>query len=247
MSKLAYILFAFAILTFTSCRHDRRPSSRRQTVRTETPQQQPPSKQQNTQPPSNTDKNTTSVLTGSQIYERCNSAVFYVLTTDGKNGYQGSGFFVTPNGRAVSNYHVFQGTLMGGEEIHLTDGRKLKIANVVAKSQKYDFIVFDVKTSKSVNYIPLSTNRPKVGEKVYAIGSPLGLDNTFSSGEISQIRPNEDYQLQISVPIDHGSSGGALINQYGEVIGITSAGLGEISSANLNFAVDIERVRGYVK
>jgi len=72
------------------------------------------------------------------------------------------------------------------------------------------------------------------------------LDNTFSSGEISQIRPNEDYQIQISVPIDHGSSGGALINQYGEAIGITSAGLGEYSSANLNFAVDIERVRGTI-
>ncbi|MEE3447811.1 MAG: trypsin-like peptidase domain-containing protein [Bacteroidales bacterium] len=64
--------------------------------------------------------------------------------------------------------------------------------------------------------------------------------------KISQIHRGEDYELQISVPIDHGSSGGALINRYGEVIGITSAGLGEISSANLNFAVDIERVRGYI-
>ncbi len=234
------------LLTFSACRHDRRPSSRRQTVRTETPQQQPPSKQQNTQSPSNTDKNTSTALLGEQIYERCNSAVFYVLTTDGENGYQGSGFFVTSRGRAVSNYHVFKGTLLGGEEIHLTDGRKLKISKIVAQSQKYDYIVFDVQTSKAVNYIPLSTHTPKVGEKVYAIGSPLGLDNTFSSGEISQIRRGEDYELQISVPIDHGSSGGALINRYGEVIGITSAGLGEISSANLNFAVDIERVRGYI-
>ena len=245
MSKLAYILFAFAILTFTSCRHDRRPSSRRQTVRTETPQQQTPSKQQNTQPPSNTDKNTTSVLTGSQIYERCNSAVFYVLTTDGQHQYQGSGFFVTANGRAVSNYHVFQGTLMGGEEIYLTDGRKLKISKVIHKSEKYDFIVFDVKTSKPVNYIPLSTHKNKIGDEIFAIGSPRGLDNTFSQGQISQIRPNEDYQLQINVPIDHGSSGGALINRFGEAIGITSAGLN--STANLNFAVDIERVRGYIK
>lgn len=55
----------------------------------------------------------------------------------------------------------------------------------------------------------------------------------------------EDYELQINVPIDHGSSGGALINRFGEAIGITSAGLN--STANLNFAVDIERVRGYIK
>ena len=246
MSKVAYIFLIVTFLALTACRHDRRPSTRRDYARTETTQPQQPSRQTDTKT-TNTQKPSGTVLSGAEIYKKCNSAVFYVLTTDGKNGYQGSGFFVTPNGRAVSNYHVFQGTLMGGEEIHLTDGRKLKISNVVAKSEKYDFIVFDVKASKSVNYIPLSTHRPQVGEKVYAIGSPLGLDNTFSSGEISQIRPNEDYQLQISVPIDHGSSGGALINQYGEVIGITSAGLGEISSANLNFAVDIERVRKYLK
>ncbi|MBO7463500.1 MAG: trypsin-like peptidase domain-containing protein [Bacteroidales bacterium] len=246
MSKVAYILLIVISLSLAACRHDRRPSARRDYARTETTQSQQQPRQTDTKP-TNTQKTSGTILSGSEIYKKCNSAVFYVLTTDGTNGYQGSGFFVTPNGRAVSNYHVFKGTLMGGEEIHLTDGRKLKIANVVAKSQKYDFIVFDVKTSKSVNYIPLSTHKPQVGEKVYAIGSPLGLDNTFSSGEISQIRPNEDYQLQISVPIDHGSSGGALINQYGEVIGITSAGLGEISSANLNFAVDIERVRTYLK
>ncbi|MCR5455988.1 MAG: S1C family serine protease [Bacteroidales bacterium] len=233
------------LLSFSSCRHDRRQSSRRQTVRTETSQQQTPSKQQNTQPPSNTDKNTTSVLTGAQIYEKCNSAVFYVLTTDGANQYQGSGFFVTPRGRAVSNYHVFQGTLMGGEEIYLTDGRKLKISKVISKSEKYDYIVFDVKTNKQVNYIPLSTHKNRIGDEIYAIGSPRGLDNTFSQGQISQIRPQEDYQLQINVPIDHGSSGGALINRFGEAIGITSAGLN--SSANLNFAVDIERVRSYIK
>ena len=65
--------------------------------------------------------------------------------------------------------------------------------------------------------------------------------------KISQIHRGEDYELQLSVPIDHDKRGDALINQYGEVIGITSAGLGEISTANLNFAVDIERVRGYIK
>jgi serine protease Do len=84
----------------------------------------------------------------------------------------------------------------------------------------------------------------EVGEKVYTIGSPLGLENTFSSGEISQLR--EDNLIQINAPIDHGSSGGALINEYGEVIGITTAGI-ESSGANLNFAVDIDVVRPYVR
>ena len=244
------ILCILLLVAFSSCRHDRRDNSTRYRQRSETRMEtQPNNSRSNSQPPKETPQNippSGTVLMGEQIFAKCNTAVFKVHTTDGANGYQGSGFFVTANGRAVSNYHVFHGTLMGGEEIILTDGRRLKISKVVAKSQKYDYIVFDVKTSKSVNYIPLTSHKPKVGEKVYAIGSPLGLDNTFSSGEISQLRPNEDYQIQISVPIDHGSSGGALINQYGEAIGITSAGLGEYSSANLNFAVDIERVRGTI-
>ena len=70
------------------------------------------------------------------------------------------------------------------------------------------------------------------------------MENTFSSGEISQLR--EDNLIQINAPIDHGSSGGALINEYGEVIGITTAGI-ETSGANLNFAVDIDVVRPYVR
>ena len=90
----------------------------------------------------------------------------------------------------------------------------------------------------------MGIKNPKVGEKVYTIGSPLGLENTFSSGEISQLR--EDNLIQINAPIDHGSSGGALINEYGEVIGITTAGI-ESSGANLNFAVDIDVVRPYVR
>lgn len=65
------------------------------------------------------------------------------------------------------------------------------------------------------------------------------MENTLSNGLISQ--SHENYYIQISVPIDHGSSGGALINSYGEVIGITSGGRDD-SGANLNFARDIRAI-----
>ncbi len=189
--------------------------------------------------------NNNKVLNGSQIFERYNPAVFMIYTSDGWNDYQGSGFFVTSSGIGVSNYHVFEGTTVGYETIKLSNGQTYKIRNVIAKSKEDDFIVFQVETKGySFNYIPLGKKDPKVGEKVYTIGSPLGLENTFSSGEISQLR--EDYLIQINAPIDHGSSGGALINEYGEVIGITTAGI-ESSGANLNFAVDIDVVRPYVR
>lgn len=184
-----------------------------------------------------------SEMTASEVFDKYNTAVFMVFTTDGWQGFQGSGFFVSSDGLAISNYHVFKGTGMGLESIQLSDGNSYKIQEVVAKSEENDFIVFYVDIPGSCNYIPISNRTNKVGERVYAIGSPRGLENTFSSGEISQLRDNNI--IQINAPIDHGSSGGALINEFGEVIGITSAGIDD-SGANLNFAIDINVVKPYV-
>ena len=184
------------------------------------------------------------ILTGSEIFERFNNAVFMVYTSNGNSGYQGSGFFITPSGVAVSNYHVFKGTTIGYEELKLSNGSTYKIEKVLYKSPSEDVIVFKVRSQNEVfDYIPITSHTPKVGEQVFAIGSPRGLENTFSSGEISQFRANNI--IQISVPIDHGSSGGALINEYGEVIGITSGGIDE-SSASLNFAINISVVKKYL-
>lgn len=188
--------------------------------------------------------NNTKSLSASQIFEKYNSAVFMIFTSDGLNDYQGSGFFVTSSGIGISNYHVFEGTAVGYETIKLYNGETYKINRVIAKSKDNDFIVFKVESyGKSFNYIPVGNKKPKVGEKVYTIGSPYGLENTFSSGEISQLRG--DNLIQINAPIDHGSSGGALINESGQVIGITTMGLDK-SGANLNFAVSIEVVKPYL-
>ena len=176
-------------------------------------------------------------MSGSEIFEKFNSAVFMIFTSDGWTDFQGSGFFISDNGIAVSNYHVFKGTTIGLENIKLSDGSTFKIEEVIGCDEEKDYILFRVNIGNHrVNYIPVGNSTPKVGETAYAIGSPLGLENTFSSGEISQIR--DKYILQISVPIDHGSSGGALINRFGEVLGITTAGRDD-SGANLNFAMSI--------
>lgn len=171
------------------------------------------------------------ILEPTEIFKKYNSAVFMIYTTDGLGVFQGSGFFISENGVAVSNYHVFKGTAVGSEVIKLSDGRQCKISEVIAKSESEDYILFRIKGH--FVHIPVSHRKNNVGEKVYTIGSPRGLENTFSSGEISQIR--DDNYIQISCPIDHGSSGGVLINAYGEAIGITTGGHDE-SGANLNFA-----------
>lgn len=184
-------------------------------------------------------------LEGSMIFEKYNTAVFMVFTSDGYNGYQGSGFFINSNGLAVSNYHVFQGTNIGAEQIKLADSQAIyKVTEVIHRDEEEDYIIFRVGVTNS-NFIPIAKHKPEVGEKVYAIGSPRGLENTFSSGEISQWRDKD--LMQISALIDHGSSGGALINEYGEAIGITSGSFVDGSQANLNYAWSIDVIKPFVQ
>lgn len=183
-------------------------------------------------------------LSGSEVFAKYNTAVFMVFTSDGYSGYQGSGFFINSDGLAVSNYHVFQGTNIGAEKIKLATGDDVyKVIEVIYSDSEEDFILFRVNVS-STNSIPLAKHKPQVGEKVYAIGSPRGLENTFSSGEVSQWR--DKYLMQISALIDHGSSGGALINEYGEVVGITSGSFVDGSQANLNYAWSIDVIKPYL-
>ena len=189
-------------------------------------------------------KRSTEKMDGAAIFSKYNTAVFMVFTSDGTNTYQGSGFFISSTGLAVSNYHVFKGTGIGEEAIKLANSdTQYKVCEVIAKSEENDFIIFRINCS-STNYIPIASVKPKIGEKVYAIGSPRGLENTFSSGEVSQWRDRN--LMQISALIDHGSSGGALINEYGEVVGITSGTFCDGSQANLNYAWSIDAIKSYI-
>lgn len=185
-----------------------------------------------------------SKLEGKDIFAKYNTAVFMVFTSDGYNGYQGSGFFINSDGLAVSNYHVFHGTNIGAEQIKLANSEEVyKVSEVIRRDEDEDFIIFRVGVSNT-NYIPVAKFKPQVGERVFAIGSPRGLENTFSSGEVSQWRDKN--LMQISALIDHGSSGGALINEYGEVVGITSGTFADGSQANLNYAWSIDVIKPYI-
>lgn len=183
-------------------------------------------------------------MDGAEIFRRFNEAVFMVVTSDGTEVQQGSGFFIGENGLAVSNYHVFKNTGIGLEAIKLPgDNRIYKVSDIYVRDAEYDFILFRVACQNRI-YLPIAENQPQVGSRVFAIGSPRGLENTFSSGEVSQWR--DQYLMQISALIDHGSSGGALVNEYGEVVGITSGTFAEGSQANLNYAWSIDVIKPYL-
>lgn len=186
-----------------------------------------------------------SKMDGAEIFKKYSNAVFMIFTTDGNNVYQGSGFFIGDDGLAVSNYHVFKGTTIGDEAIKMPgDDTAYKVADIYQRSEEEDFIIFRVDYNNSSS-IPIADKKPQIGDKVFAIGSPQGLENTFSSGEVSQWRGEN--LMQISALIDHGSSGGALINEYGEVVGITSGSFADGSQANLNYAWSIDAIKPYVK
>ncbi|WP_394333129.1 trypsin-like peptidase domain-containing protein [Salegentibacter flavus] len=82
----------------------------------------------------------------------------------------------------------------------------------------------------------MASKRPRIGEDIFAIGSPKGLSNSLTKGTISGFREND--RIQIDAVIDHGSSGGPLFNIKGEVIGITTSGMG--TGSELNFAINIQ-------
>jgi len=85
----------------------------------------------------------------------------------------------------------------------------------------------------------------KVGEKIVTIGNPNGLINTVADGIVSNTRKQLNYTLiQITLPISHGSSGGALLNMEGELVGITSSGIE--GGGDLNFAVSSNDVKDFL-
>ncbi len=176
-----------------------------------------------------------------ELFNKYRPAVFMVLTSNGEQDYQATGFFITADGIAVSNYHVFEGTSRKNDLLKTADGIELQIERVLTHNKDDDFIIFKVKLNDRVKFtpIPIAQKNPEIGEDVFAIGNPLGFEHTLSKGIISGYR-NGRSLLQTTAEITRGSSGGPLMNMKGEVVGITTAGMGE---ANLNFAVNIEALR----
>lgn len=173
-----------------------------------------------------------------QLYNKYKNSVFFIFTSDGTKNYFGTGFFISNRGLAVSNYHVFEGTTKGLEVIQTIDEKQFKVLKILDQSKEYDYIIFRVNTKDYhiQNPIPIASQSPQIGDDVFAIGNPEGLSNTLSKGIVSGYRDNNN-KIQTTAEITHGSSGGPLMNMSGEIIGITTSGIGE---ANLNFAINID-------
>jgi hypothetical protein len=124
------------------------------------------------------------------------------------------------------------------------DGKTYSDIAVIDADEENDLALLRVNGS-GFSYLEMgNSDTLKQGQQVYAIGSPRGLDNTMSEGIISNINRILDgvNYVQISVPTAPGSSGGALIDEYGKVVGVTSAGFNN-STGDLNLAIPVNRVK----
>lgn len=189
---------------------------------------------------------------------------FYVYET---NSYKdttilnGSGFIVTSDGLVCTNYHVVE--QIDSLIVKTSDG-EYHGAELVVADEKNDFAILKLNgTGKEFPTIKLgNSGELRQGQEVFAIGSPLGFEYTISSGIVAALRENEKVTfldpvtymneektfrsvIQITAAISPGNSGGALFNNKGEVVGITTytyTGYG-----NLNFAVAIDPYKDIIK
>lgn len=157
----------------------------------------------------------------------------------------GSGVIISAKGYILTNFHVACDAAYYG--IRMEDEEEIyETSEIVKYNQVYDLAI--LKINKECAPIPVYQSGKELGrgQKVVAIGSPLGLFNSVSDGIISGFRNIKDVSMvQFTAPISHGSSGGALLDLYGNLIGIITAGFDD--GQNLNLAVDYKNVLKFVR
>ena len=146
----------------------------------------------------------------------------------------GSGFFVSEN-EIASNLHVIEGASRGYARV-VGQQTRFDIEGITAIDAERDLVILRVTGSQRITLSLSDSENAQVGETVYAVGNPQGLEGTFSQGIVSSIREvGNDKLLQITAPISPGSSGGPVLNSKGEVIGVSVATYR--GGQNLNFAI----------
>jgi S1-C subfamily serine protease len=204
-----------------------------------------------------------------EIYERSAPGVVQINATSnstsatdpfggGTPGQQalGSGFVIDKAGHIVTNYHVVE----GADRVTVSfSNRDTVKAEVVGTDPSTDIAVLSVETSANA-LRPLvlgDSDKVVVGDAVVAIGNPFGLDRTATSGIVSALQrlitaPNRftiDHVIQTDAPINHGNSGGPLLDVHGKVIGVnTQIETGGVASGNvgIGFAVPSNTVKEVV-
>jgi serine protease Do len=183
--------------------------------------------------------------------ERLGPTVVKVATPGGL----GSGVIVHPDGYAVTNAHVVQGETALRATVWLpeADGSTVRTTiedvELVAINNHYDLALVRIPHPEGVpfDFAPLErADELEPGQPIFAIGNPLGLEQTLTEGVVSTRTRQMDglTYIQIDVAINPGNSGGPLFNARGEVVGITNMGI--LSMESLNFAIPARYVKDFL-
>lgn len=184
------------------------------------------------------------------LVNQLGEAVVQVRTPGGL----GSGFFLNEDGFLITNFHVIEGeTQISVEVYHQVDGqlerRTYKQVRIVAMNKFADLALLkiDDKDAPKFKFVMVgSADALSVGERVFAVGSPLGLERTVTEGILSTKTRllGGDLYLQTTAQINPGNSGGPLFNLNGEVVGVTNMKI--TSGEGLGFAIPSEAVRFFL-
>lgn len=183
--------------------------------------------------------------------EKCSEAVVLVS----RPGGLGSGFLINEQGYLITNFHVIeQETLIEVTLFKKTDSGfekiKFKKVKIVATNPFLDLALLKIEDigETKIKYVPIADiDDLKVGEDVFAIGNPLGLERSVHDGIVST--RNRAFEglvyIQTNTDINPGNSGGPLFNMHGEVIGVTN--MGYIFMGGLGFAIPVNYVKHFIE
>jgi len=200
-----------------------------------------------------------------ELFERARESVVYIATRQQvrdlftRNVFSvprgtGSGFIWDEHGHVVTNFHVIEGA--SEATVRLADGREVQ-ASLVGASPSHDLAVLKIGVPfDRPPAVPLGTSHDlKVGQRVYAIGNPFGLDWTLTTGIVSALDrslPSEsgvtiEHLIQTDAAINPGNSGGPLLDSAGRLIGVNTAIYSPSgASAGIGFAVPVDTVNRVV-
>ena len=182
-----------------------------------------------------------------QIAQKALASTVLILTTDatGDPMALGSGFFIS-NDQVVSNWHVVEGATTA-YALSVDEETRYKIDGIIAMNPKQDLVILKVSGEGS----PLSlgdNHTAQIGESIYVTGNPKGWTGTFSIGVISSFQMRyAGKRIQITAPVSPGSSGGPVLNDKGEVIGVVYAVHGGPDAQNLNLAIPVNYLKALLK
>ncbi|MGH9776504.1 MAG: S1C family serine protease [Candidatus Acidiferrales bacterium] len=169
-------------------------------------------------------------------------AVVSIRTFDkaGKPLAEGTGFFLDSDGCLVTNYHVI--AKAASAVVKSYDGGFHQVEGIRSMNKTNDLALLKVEGRDLPTLSLADSNLVSPGDRVFAIGNPLGLEATLSEGIVSSVRELEGVSIiQTTAPISPGSSGGALLNVDGKVVGVTAFHIE--GGQNLNFAIPSNYVK----